>query len=88
MRYVFAGIYLLGLCILYIMHGLAAFLRSVRDLHPNVWSISVTLEVLWSLYRTYRAARRWIISSGFICVKLYGSQTVQLFSKMDLTKVK
>ena len=33
--------------ILYIMHSFASFLRSDRDLHPNVWSILVTLEVLW-----------------------------------------
>ena len=32
--------------ILYIMRSLASFLRSDRDLHPNVWSISVKLEVL------------------------------------------
>ena len=38
---------------LYIMNSLATFLRSDRDLHPNVWSMSVTFEVLWWRCRTY-----------------------------------
>ena len=62
------------------MHSLVSFLRSDRDLHPNVWSISAILEVLWWQCRTYRAAQRWIISSWFICmcnsVGVPGSTTV------------
>ena len=77
-RYVFAGIPTKQFVILYIMHSLASFLRSDRDLYPNVWSISVTLEVLWWRCRLYRAAQHWIISSWLICVKVKGSQTVVL----------
>ena len=62
-RFVFAGIPTRPI-------GLAYFLWSDRDLHPNVWSILVTLEVLWLRCRTYQAARRWIISSWFICMKV------------------
>ena len=36
LRYVFAGIPTKSFAILYIMHSLASFLRSDRDLHPNV----------------------------------------------------
>ena len=46
-RYVFAGIPIKPFAILYIMHSFASFLQSDRDLHPNVWSVLVTLEVLW-----------------------------------------
>ena len=42
-RYVYASIPTQPFAILYITHSLASFLRSDRDLHPNVWSISVTL---------------------------------------------
>ena len=45
-RYVFAGIPTKPFAILYIMHSLASFLQSDGDLHPNVWSMSVTLEVI------------------------------------------
>ena len=63
MKYVFAGIPTKPFAILYIMHSFASFLQSDRDLHPNVCSILVILEVFWWRCRTYRAARRWIISS-------------------------
>ena len=66
----FTGIPSKPFVILYIMHSFASFLVSDRDLYPNVWSISVTLEVLWWRCRTYQPARHWIISSWFICVKV------------------
>ena len=88
MRYLFAGIPTTPFDILYSMHSFASFLRSDRDLHLNDWSILVTLDVFWWRCKTYRAARRWIISSLFIYVAVQGSQTVQLFSSIDLTKVK
>ena len=47
MRYLFAGIPTRPFDILYTMHGFASFLCSNRVLHPNVWSIVVTLDVLW-----------------------------------------
>ena len=34
------------LLLFYISCRLASFLRSDRDLHPNVWNISVTHEIL------------------------------------------
>ena len=43
----FSGMPTKPFAILYIMHSVASFLRSDRDLHPNFWSTSVTLEVLW-----------------------------------------
>ena len=45
-KYVFAGIHTKPFAILYIMHSLASLFRSDGDLHPNVWSISVTVEIL------------------------------------------
>ena len=68
MRYLFAGIPTRPFAIFYIIHSFASFLRSDRDLHPNVWSILVTLDVLWWRCKTYRTAQRWIISSLFIYV--------------------
>ena len=59
----FAGMSTKPFAILYIIYSLASFLWSDRNLHPNGWRLSVTLEVLWLRCRTYRAARRWIISS-------------------------
>ena len=47
MRYLFAGIPTRLFVILYIMHSFASILRSDRDLHPNVWSIFVTLDVFF-----------------------------------------
>ena len=91
MRYLLAGIPIRPFAILYNMHSLASFLILVlsdRDLHPNVWSILITLDVLWCRCKTFRSARRWIISSLFICVAVYGFQTVQLFSRICLRKVK
>ena len=67
-RYLFAGMPIRSFDILYNMHSFASFLRSARDLQPNDWSILVTLDVLWWRCKTYRAARRCIISSLFICV--------------------
>ena len=58
MRYLFAGIPTRPFVILYIMHSFASFLRSDKDLHPNVWSIFVTLDVLWWRCKTYRAFAR------------------------------
>ena len=52
MRYLFAGIPTRPFAILYIMHSFASIIRSDRDLHPNVWSIFVTLDVLWWRYKT------------------------------------
>ena len=70
-RYLFAGMPTRSFDILYNMHSFASFLRSARDLQPNDWSILVTLDVLWWRCKTYRAARRCIISSLFICVAAY-----------------
>ena len=67
-RYLFAGMPTRSFDILYNMHSFASFLRSARDLQPNDWSILVTLDVLWWRCKTYRAARRCIISSLFIFV--------------------
>ena len=52
-RYVLAGIHTKPFAILCIMHSLASFFLSDGDLHPNVWSISVTLKVLWWRYSTH-----------------------------------
>jgi len=45
-RYCFAGRPTRSLAISYIIHSLASVFRSDSDHNHNVWSISVTLEVL------------------------------------------
>ena len=67
-RFLFAGIPTRAFDILFNMYSFASFLQSARDLQPNDCGILVTLDVLWWRCKTYRAARRCIISGLFICL--------------------
>ena len=54
------------LSILYIMQRRMSFLLFSRLRQFRVLNMSVTLEVLWCLWRIYLAALRWTISSFFM----------------------
>ena len=47
----------------------------------RVWSISVTLLVLWCRLQAYLAARRWTISILLRCSAVWGSQTEHTYSR-------
>jgi hypothetical protein len=52
----------------------------------RVWSISVTLLVLWCRLQAYLAARRWTISILLRCSAVWGSQTDHAYSSFGRTR--
>ena len=69
------------------MRSLACYLLSGSVGHPSWDNMSETLDVLWYLPVTQRAARRWTSSILEMFVAVYGSQTVQEYSSFGLTRV-
>lgn len=72
--------------ILYIMHNLDWASLCWRDCQLRSVIMCDTEEVLWNLFETKRAARRWTLSifATFFCVK--GSQTLEQYSTLGLTR--
>ena len=77
----------LSLTILYNIPSLASFLLSWSDFHSSVASMLSTLERLPKRLLTYLAPLRWTISSCWMSFWWYGSQTVEAYSSVGLTKV-
>ena len=69
------------------MASLAILRLCSRLGHCKEFIIQVTLDVLWYLLTTNLAARLCTASNWLILSCVYGSQTVQAYSKMGLTKV-
>ena len=65
--------------ILYISTGLESALLCAKFLHPRVFNIVVTLDVLRKSDMTQRAALRWTRSIWFILVTVCGSQTLAAY---------
>jgi len=77
---------ILLLMTLYSITSLASFRRSWSGFHCRSASMSVTLDLLWYLFLTYRAARHWTMSRRCMSPFSWGSQTVLAYSTVGRTR--